>query len=150
MIGTITRIDPVTEITRMGDLVDRLFAMSVPARRLASGLREFTIPVDVIEREEQLVVRAAVPGVKPEDLNITVEAGTLTLAGEISRSEVGETDRVYVRECCAGSFTRSIRLPENLDLDKVDAHFENGIVTVTLPKLPEEKPKSIKVQVTNG
>jgi len=148
MLGTITRFDPVSEVQRMNDVFDRLFGTPLLAsHRFVAGPRDLTIPLDVVEKEDKLIIRAAVPGVSPDDLNVSIENGVLTISGESRHEEENEQDKVYFRECSYGSFTRSIRLPQNLEVDKVDAEFDNGFVNIALPKMPEEKPKALKVPV---
>ena len=148
MFGTITRCNPVSEMQRMNDVFDRLFGTPIVAsQRFVAGPRDLTVPLDVVEKEDRLVVRGSVPGVAPEELNVSIEAGILTISGETKHEEDGENDKVYFRESSYGSFTRSIRLPQNLEVDKVDAEFDNGFVNIAIPKVPEEKPKVVKVPV---
>jgi len=148
MVNTLRRINPITEMQKMSEMFDRLFGgpMFSPTTLFASN-QGFTIPLDVVEKEDKLVVRAAVPGVAPEELNVSIENNVLTISGEIKKDEESENDKVYFRECCYGSFSRSIRLGDNLDFEKVDAEFSNGNVTISIPKIPEEKPKTLKVAV---
>ena len=148
MLGTITRFDPISEMRRMNEVFDRLFGTPVPsAQRFAGVSQDLIVPVDIVEKEDKFVIRAAVPGVKPEELNVSIESNVLTISGESKREEESEQDKVYCRECSYGAFTRSIRLPENLMVDQVDAAFENGFVVITLPKAPEEKPQTVKVPI---
>jgi HSP20 family protein len=150
MLGNITRFDPISEVQKMNDVFDRLFGTPVFAsQRFVSGPRDLTVPLDVVEKEDKLVIRAAVPGVSPDDLNVSIENGVLTISGETKHEEENEQDKVYFRECSYGTFTRSIRLPQNLQVDEVDAEFDNGFVSISLPKVPEEKPKALKVPVRN-
>jgi HSP20 family protein len=130
----------------MEELFDRLVGAPIrPSHPTVASL-----PLDITEHSGKLFVRAAVPGVEPGDLDIQIEKNVLTIRGE-SRHESENTDaKVYRREVSYGAFARSIRLPEGLNLESVDAEFKNGIVTVTLPRLPEEKPKSLKVNVRNS
>jgi HSP20 family protein len=148
MLGTITRFDPVTEMRRMSDVFDRLFAGPYTgSSRPAAVTRDLSVPLDIVEKEDRFVIRAAVPGVTPDDLNVSIESNVLTITGEIKREEESENDKVYCRECSYGTFTRSVRLPENLLVDQVEATFDNGFVAITLPKAPEEKPRSVKVPI---
>jgi len=105
------------------------------------------LPLDILEQDGTLKIRAAVPGVEPNELEIQIEKNVLTIRGEISRENESKDEKVYRREVSYGAFSRSVRLPDGLDFDKVDAQFKNGIVTISLPRVPEEKPKSIKVNV---
>ncbi len=106
-----------------------------------------TLPVDIVERDGILRITAAVPGLDPKDLDISIEKNVLTIRGE-SRSEASsENDKIYRKEIAFGSFCRSIRLPEGLDQEAVQAQFRNGTVCVMLPRLPEEKPKVVPISV---
>lgn len=138
---TLVSWNPSQEIRSMEEVFDRLFG----SPRTAPGAA--LLPVDVLEKENKLVVRAAVPGVKPEELDIQIEKNVLTIKGETRHEVAGEDTKIYRREVSYGAFARSIRLPENLNLDDVDAQFENGIVTIAISKVEEPKPLSIKVNV---
>jgi HSP20 family protein len=144
MLKTLVNVEPLHELRSMEDMFDRFFGQ--PSRPVASTA---TLPVDITEREGNLVIRAAVPGVDPNALEITIENNVLSIRGESKNETQSETDKVYRREVSYGAFSRSIRLPERLDLDAVSADFNHGMVTITLPRLPEPKPEVRKVQVTN-
>ena len=106
-----------------------------------------TLPVNIYEREGNLVVRAAIPGIDPNDLEVQIENNVLTVRGETRSDTENKDQKVYYREVTYGCFSRSVRLPEGLNLDAVDAEFKNGIVTITLPRVPEERPKALKISV---
>lgn len=138
---TMVSWNPTNDIRAMEDVFERLFGS--PRTASTSAL----LPVDVLEREGKLLVRAAVPGVNPDELDIQIEKNVLTIKGEHRQEETTEDTKVYRREVAYGAFSRSIRLPENLNLEAVDAQFENGVVTVSIPKVEEPKPLSVKVNV---
>lgn len=134
MIKSIARINPIDEMRQMAEMMDRLFA--APANPTESAR---VAPMDVLEKDGKLVIRAALPGVAPEDIKVNFEDGVLTVEGECKQDETTEDTRVYRRECLYGKFTRSIRLTDDLNLDEIDAEFKNGIVLITIPKVVEEK-----------
>lgn len=140
---TLVNVNPAAELRAMEEMFDRVFG--APARTSTASL-----PIDITEREGKLFVRAAVPGVEPGELDIQIEKNVLTIRGETKAEAATEDEKVYRREVSYGAFARSIRLPEGLDLDAADAEFKNGMVTVTLPRLPEEKPKALKVNVRSS
>jgi HSP20 family protein len=140
---TLVNLNPHAEFRAMEEALERLFG--APARTPNPG-NAGVLPLDIIEREGKLIVRASIPGVDPNELDIQVEANVLTIRGE-SRQESEENEKIYRREIVTGSFARSIRLPEGLDLNAIDAEFRNGVVTITLPRVIEEKPKALKVNV---
>jgi len=123
-------------------MFERMFG--APSRPVSGAS---TLPIDVIERDGNLLVKAAVPGVDPANLDVTVENNVLTIRGETNHESSNEGDKIYRREVSYGAFSRSIRLPENLDLNAISASFEHGTVTVTLPRVPEVKPKALKIEV---
>jgi len=107
------------------------------------------VPMDIYEQDDQIMIRCSVPGVKPEDLDLTIDQGMLTITGETKNDyERKEGNRVFHREHTFGRFTRSVRLPEDVDENKVDANFENGILTLSIARTqqPEAKPKQIAIK----
>jgi len=107
----------------------------------------WTPSVEVYEKGDNFVVRAELPGMKKEELDISVLGDTLTIKGERkTESEVKEED-YYRCELCYGKFSRSIALPTAVEAGKVEASYENGILEITLPKAKEAKPKKIEVNV---
>jgi len=142
---TLVNLNPGNELRAFEEVFDRLLGGYAPAKGQESVAG--TLPVDITEREGKLFVRAAVPGIEPEELQIQIEKNVLTIRGETKHEATTEDEKVYRREVSYGKFARSIRLPEGLDIDAADAEFKNGVVNISLPRLPEEKPKSLKVNV---
>jgi len=103
------------------------------------------LSLDVYETPENFVVKAAVPGMAPEDVDISVEDDVLTIKGEHEQKEEVTEDNYLRHELRWGSFQRSLRLPPTVDAEKADAAFENGVLTLTLPKKPEARARSIKI-----
>ena len=104
--------------------------------------------VDLAETPEAYVVKAALPGWKPEQVEISFENGVLTLKGEINEeTEKSEAEKVHVREIRKASFLRRFNLPSEVDADKAAAEFENGVLTLSIPKAEVVKPKQIKIAV---
>ena len=101
--------------------------------------------VDVFEDKESLKIVAELPGLKPEDVKITLENSTLTLRGEKKQVAEEKTERVHRYERSYGSFERSFSLPNSVDADKVAASFESGVLTITLPKAEKAKLREIAV-----
>jgi len=143
MLKTLVNVSPIDQLRAMDEMFDRMFA--APHRGGAPALAN--LPVDILEQEGKLLVKAAVPGVAPENLDISIENDVLSIRGESRQENETKDAKVYRREVSYGSFARSIRLPQGLDLNAVDAEFNNGFVTITIPRQPEEKPKAMKVNV---
>jgi Molecular chaperone (small heat shock protein) len=112
--------------------------------------RPWVPAVDILETEDELVLKADVPEVELDDIDIRLENGTLTLKGE-RKFEKNEQHKGYHRiERSYGSFVRYFTLPESIDPERVRADYKNGVLTVTLPKKEVAKPRTIKVQVNNS
>ena len=106
----------------------------------------FTHGLDVYRENDELVVKAEVPGVEAEGLNIDINEESLIIKGETKTEEEIKQEDYYRRECRYGTLTRSVPLPAGLNIDKAGAELENGILTVTIPKSPSAKPKVVKVK----
>jgi HSP20 family protein len=131
------------------DAMDRLFEDSV-VRPFWGWPGPFAMAepaLDVMETDDAVIVKASLPGVKPEEVDVSITGDTLTLKGK-TKSESEVKDANYLcRERRYGTFTRSVALPEGLKGDKTEATFENGVLTLSIPKSEQIKPKSIKVKV---
>lgn len=144
----LVRWEPINELVSLRQAMDRLFEDSfIRPSALVSTFGDAVAPaIDVYETADELVVRATLPGVKPEDLDINVADNTLTIKGE-SKSEKEVKQENYIRrECRYGSFARSLVLPIGVKADKAEANLENGILTLTIPEAEEVKPQTIKVK----
>jgi HSP20 family protein len=114
-----------------------------------NGGGEAYFPVDLLETNEEVVVKASLPGVKPEDIDISVTGQLLTLKGESKDEHEEKQHNYYRRERRHGTFVRQFTLPTEVDSQRADATFENGVLRLTLPKADAAKPKTIKVQAKN-
>jgi HSP20 family protein len=151
---TITRRpSPFGELLSLRQAMDRLFEDSFvrPVGWTASALETGTLPVDVSMSADELVVEAQLPGLRPEDVDITLENGTLTIRGDTSEDREERTGDYLVREIRRGTVSRSITLPNGLKADHAAATFENGTLTLRIPKAEEVKPRQIRITpTTNG
>jgi len=144
----IERWQPLTELMSLRQAMDRLFEDSFlrPSRFLSVFGEAATPALDVYQTPNEVVVKAAVPGLKPEDLTIDITGETLTIKGEHkAQEEVKKEDYLY-QERRYGAFSRSVLLPSGLKPDKAEATIEDGVLTITIPKAEEVKPKTIKVR----
>ena len=103
------------------------------------------LPLDIAENENEFIVKASLPGVRPEDVQITAHGDTLTIRGEMKDEEEKKDVHYHLRELRYGQFQRTVTLPTPISADKAQAHFENGVLTLILPKAEEAKPKQIKI-----
>lgn len=144
------RWQPFREMRRMHNMLDRLMDQSFFS---ADGdLDGYTslIPVDVYQTEDEVSIKATVPGLKADDIQISITGDTLSINGEIKSEHEEEGRDYFVRERRMGSFSRSMTLPVNVDADKATADFEDGVLTITLPKVEAEKPKTISVKTVKA
>jgi HSP20 family protein len=144
MMKNMTRWEPFREARRMHDMLDRMMDRSL-LDPLYGGT-EGTLPLDMYQTDDEIIVKASAPGLTAEDLDISITGDALTIRGEFQADEVQEGARYHVRERRIESFARSIRLPTMVNAEGAKAEFENGILTLTLPKVEEVKPKTISVK----
>ena len=147
-MSNIVRWEPFRELVSLREAMDRLFEESFVrpgGRRLAPAGME-TPAVDVYQTDDAVVVKSAIPGIKPEDIDISITGDTLTIRGETRVEEEVNEENYIRRERRYGSFCRSLALPLPVVTEKAEAEFENGVLTLTLPKAEEVKPKAIKIK----
>ncbi|MFC1935494.1 Hsp20/alpha crystallin family protein [Chloroflexota bacterium] len=143
------RWEPGREMLRLERLVDRMMRPGFEPFRFWPALWDGRIrpALDVYETPEHLVVKATVPGIKPEDMEVKVAGDTLVIRGETKEEHNKEEERYLLRERRHGAFHRAVVLPEGLDIDKTEAVFEDGVLTVNLPKTEKAKAKNVEVKV---
>lgn len=146
-MANITRWDPFSEMASLQQAVDRLFGESRPWRAFGgSDAAEVYFPVDLYETADEVVLKASLPGVKPEDIDISVTGQQVTLKGETREEHEEKAESYYRRERRSGSFVRQLSLPTEVESGKAEATFEHGVLQLRLPKAEQNKPRSIKVQ----
>ena len=119
-------------------------------KEAASESTGWTPAVNVLEKEDTIVIAAGLPGLKAEDVEVTIENSVLTLKGERTFEEAAEGETYHCLERCYGSFERSFKVPSSVDAKKIEARFVNGEMIFTLPKRDESKPRSVKVKVATS
>ena len=145
-MSNLTRWEPVREMMTLREAMDRLFddAFTRPINLRDGG---WSAPaVDMYQTDDEVVVRVALPGFKTDEVQINVTGDVLTLRGEMKHEEEKKDKAWHIREHRWGSFERSIALPTEVTADRANADFENGILTIILPKAEEVKPKTITVK----
>ena len=144
---TIARWEPFRGVTTLQDQVNRLFNDVFERKGEESSLSAWAPAVDIYETEHELVVKADLPDVDPKDLDIRVENNILTIRGE-RKFEKKVSEENYLRvERSYGSFARSFTLANTVNADAIKADYQNGVLTLTVPKREEAKPKQIKVSI---
>ena len=144
-MSNIIRWEPAREMMTLREAMDRLFddAFTRPL-----SLRDaWSVPaIDMYQTDDEIVVKAALPGIKADEVQINITGEMLTLKGEMKHEEEKKEKAWHMREQRWGSFERSVVLPTDVVADKTKAEFENGILTITLPKAEEVKPKVINIK----
>jgi HSP20 family protein len=148
-MSNLTRWEPGREVMTLRDAMDRLFddAFTRPFSLMREGGSTLSSPaIDMYQTNNEVVVKAALPGFKADEVQINVTGDILTLRGEVKQEEEKKDRSWHIREHRWSSFERSVRLPTGVISDKAQADFQNGILTITLPKLEEVRPKTITVK----
>jgi HSP20 family protein len=140
-MNVLTRWDPLEEALEIQRAMNQIMQ-----RNGTDGQQQLNLETDIYETPDAYEIEAAMPGVKPEDVEITVNNNVLTIGGEINAEEEieGKIYRLRVRR--AGVFVRSISLPSSVNVDAIEAHYDNGVLKLRLPKAEEAKPKRIQVK----
>jgi len=146
----VRRSGPFGDLLSLRQAMDRLFEESF----VNPGTWQFgdgqLVPMDVVAGEGEIVVEAILPGVKPEDVEITVEGNALTIAGDTTSASPTKEGSVLLKEIRRGRFTRTLTLPDGLEPDRATATFEDGVLTLRIPKAEQVKPRQIKIKTGDG
>ncbi len=141
----IVRRDPFFDIVNVRDTMDRMLD-NYFGRSAISFEGYGVFDLDMYQNENEVVIEASIPGVDPDDINITIAGEVLTIKGEVKQEKESKSADYHVQERKYGSFSRSITLPTQIVAEKANAEFKNGILKLTLPKAEEVKPKTITVK----
>ena len=144
-MSNLTRWEPVREMMTLREAMDRLFDDAF-TRPIGSNGGSSMPALDVYQTADEVVVKAALPGLKADDVQITVTNDVLTLRGEFKGENDDKEAAYHIREQRYGSFERSVPLPIDVQTDKAQADFQNGVLTITLPKAESVKPRTINIQ----
>lgn len=154
----VRRNSPLGELVSLRQAMDRLFEDSFvrPRSWPGDGPSGAMLPLDITNSPDMLTVEAALPGIRPEDVEITVEDGTLTIRAESRGERETKDGETLIREIQRGSVSRAVALPSGLEPDKATATFEHGVLTLSIPRAEAVKPRQIRIsptidgQSTNG
>jgi len=141
----IVRWDPFRDLMSIQERVNRLLSDSQGRLGAEDGYGSWVPPVDVFERGDNLVIRAELPGVSREDIDIRVENGVLLLQGQRKREEEVDERNAFRLERMFGAFTRSFSLPTTVDASKIGARLKDGVLEIALPKAEAAKPKKVSI-----
>ncbi|HEU4401285.1 MAG TPA: Hsp20/alpha crystallin family protein [Candidatus Polarisedimenticolia bacterium] len=144
-LTSLTRWEPFRDLFTMQDRMNRIFNDTLTRLPAGESFGAWAPPVDISEEGDNIVLRAEVPGVNKDDLDIKVENGTLTLRGEKKLEKEANAENAYRVERYYGAFSRSFVLPTAIDPDRIKATYRDGVLEVIVPKAEEAKPKKIRV-----
>ncbi len=146
----VRRPSPLGELVSLRQAMDRLFEDSFVRSRPwgLNGEAGGALPLDITSSTDALIVEAALPGIPPEDVEITVEDGTLTIHAETRSERKDEDGQTLISEIRRGSLTRAVALPSGLEPDKASATFEHGVLHLRIPKAEAVKPRQIRISPT--
>src|SRR5258708_32140287 len=148
----IVRWEPFQDLVTTQDRFNRFFNSTL-ARFLddsAAGTRPWAPAVDIYETDQNVVLKAELPGVDPKDVEARIEDGTLYLKGQRKFEKEAKEENYYHVERAYGSFMRSVSLPSSVDPDKAEAEYKDGVLILTMPKREEAKPKTVKINVSKN
>ncbi len=151
-MALLTRWNPDTEMASMAQRMEQLYDEMLGGRLRRSGeqrsLRGSWMPaINILEKEGAIIISADLPGLRAEDVEVTVEEGILSIRGERKLEETSEGDTYHRVERQYGLFERTFSVPNSVDTENINARFKNGEMILTLPKREESKPRSISIKV---
>jgi len=145
----LTRWDPFREMFAMQKTMDRLFDRVMRDESAWSAPVVWDLALDVVETKDDFVVKASLPGINPDDVEITYTDNVLTIKGETKEEREHKDEQYHLRERRYGTFSRSLALPGKVQPDAIQASYEAGVLTLKLPKMEEAKPKKITIHMPN-
>jgi|SRR5579875_496751 len=149
-MNSIVRWDPFRNLASLQEQFNRLFEGNLSRDHDQSVLTAWAPSVDIYETENELVIKADLPEVSEKDIDVRVENNMLTIRGERKLDQKVKEENYLRMERSYGSFTRSFSLPNTVNTEAIQANYRDGVLTVTLPKRAESRPKQVKISVTNG
>ena len=144
-MARVTRWDPLRDMITLRQAVDRMLDETFARGTESRGTGAWLLPMDAYITDEAIIIRADVPGIKPEEIEITLEGDTLAIRGEIRRDESSQRKYVLL-ERPTGKFERTLNINMPIDHEGVEASFKDGVLTLTLPKAETVRPRQITVK----
>jgi HSP20 family protein len=145
-MANLTRWEPVREMMTLREAMDRLFDDAFTRPVFGDGGGSISPAIDLYDNTDEVVVKAALPGLKADDVQISLTSDVLTLRGEFKQENEQKEANYHIREHRQGAFERMVSLPAEVQTDKAKADFKDGILTITLPKAEAVKPRTISIK----
>jgi HSP20 family protein len=142
------RWEPLRELRQMQENMDRLRRSFGHGEGEEGDVENWAIPLDVVQQGDNIIVKASMPGVNPEDIDVSIENDVLTIKGQTQEEREHQEGNYLTRERRSGSFYRALRLPDTLDSDKAQPHYEHGGLSITFPRMESKRAK--RLQITRG
>ncbi len=139
------RFDPFIELKQMQDTLGRIWRGAGSSPTADGDMETWAIPLDVAEEGDNFVVKASLPGVHPDDIKVHIEDNVLTIRGHTSSEHEHKDGNYLMHERRTGNFYRALRLPDSVDTDKGTPYYENGVLTISIPKAESKKAKELKM-----
>jgi HSP20 family protein len=144
------RWEPFRELRQMQQNMDRLWRNFGQGEGEAGNVESWAIPLDVVQQGDNIVVRASVPGVNPEDIDVSIENDVLTIKGQTKEEREHQEGNYLMRERRSGSFYRALRLPDTLDSDQAQSHYEHGVLSITFPRMGSKRARRLQIASGQG
>jgi HSP20 family protein len=148
---TLQRWDPFNELRRMQETMNNLWrgfgAGTTAGATEGQEMETWAVPLDGVQQGDNVVIRASMPGVNPDNIDVSIEDNVLTIRGESAHESEHKEGNYLMRERRSGSFYRALRLPDTVDTDQAHPFYEHGVLTITIPKAESKKAKQLKVSV---
>ena len=144
-----TRWDPFREMMILRNSKDNVVDRELSLAPNSWKSFKWSVALDVVESEDEYLVKASLPGIDPDDLEIAFHDNRLTIKGEVNEEEELDEAQYHLRERRYGTFTRSIKLPSGIESDKIEANYDKGVLKLHLPKVEEVKPKKITIKTSS-
>jgi HSP20 family protein len=141
------RWDPFTELRRMQETMNQLWRGLGASTTEGQEMETWAVPLDVMQHGDNFVIRASLPGVNPDNIDVSIEDNVLSIRGQSAHESEHQEGNYLMRERRSGSFYRALRLPDTVDTDQAQPHYEHGVLTITIPKAESKKAKQLKVSV---
>ena len=146
----LVRWEPTREVDTLQNEVNRVFDAFFGGGGEATRARRWVPAMDLVETEDQLILKADLPGMTTNDVNIEIKDGVLTVSGERRAEHQENSEGFYRVERAFGQFSRSMSLPDGIDAEKIAAEFQNGVLEIRIPKPEERKPHRVAIGGGNG
>jgi HSP20 family protein len=144
------RREPFRELWQMQENMDRMWRSFGQEGSEPGNVENWAIPLDVVQQGDNIIVKASVPGVNPEDIDVSIENDVLTIKGQTKEEREHQEGNYLMRERRAGSFYRALRLPDTLDSDQAQCHYEHGVLSITFPRMESKRARHLQVSSGQG